>query len=195
MSRLILLKGKLAALMDSYLRQLRGAISSATHDMTAEQMRFRREGKWSVSEILEHLYLTYTGTIKGLGRCVASGKPFVSSPSTKMRLSRWVVVNLGYMPGGRQAPDMTRPTGNAGEGIAREIISKLEEMEFMLARAEEKFGGGTYVLNHPVLGPLTAKQWSKFHWVHGMHHVKQIEDLLDTSKAERKSSHPGPLSS
>lgn len=185
-------KGKLIGLMDSYLRQLRDAITSATHGMTAEQMRFHREGKWSVSEILEHLYLTYAGTIKGVGRCVASGKPFVSSPSAKQRFARLLVVKAGYMPGGRQAPEFTRPSGGADGHVAQEIISKLEEMESMLARAEEKFGGGTYILNHPILGPLTAKQWCKFHWVHGMHHVKQIEGLINTSNAEKKSSRPRP---
>jgi len=27
-----------------------------------------------------------------------------------------------------------------------------------------------------VLGPLTASQWRKFHWIHGRHHVKQISE-------------------
>jgi hypothetical protein len=33
------------------------------------------------------------------------------------------------------------------------------------------------LLDHPILGPLTAAQWMKFHRVHGMHHVKQMQRL------------------
>jgi hypothetical protein len=28
---------------------------------------------------------------------------------------------------------------------------------------------------------LTGRQWRKFHWVHGHHHLKQIRDLRQLS--------------
>ncbi|MGZ7099671.1 MAG: DUF1569 domain-containing protein [Candidatus Angelobacter sp.] len=34
-------------------------------------------------------------------------------------------------------------------------------------------------MDHPVLGPLTAAEWRKFHLVHGLHHVKQIRSLRE----------------
>jgi hypothetical protein len=30
------------------------------------------------------------------------------------------------------------------------------------------------LLDHVILGPLTVKQWKKFHLAHGLHHLKQI---------------------
>jgi hypothetical protein len=33
-------------------------------------------------------------------------------------------------------------------------------------------------LDHPFIGPLTADQWRKFHWVHGRHHIRQMQDRM-----------------
>ena len=69
--------------MDSYLQRLQQAIESATRGMTIEDLTRHPEGKWSAAEILEHLFLTYTGTIKGFERCLAAGKPLARSPRLK----------------------------------------------------------------------------------------------------------------
>ncbi|MGZ4836286.1 MAG: DUF1569 domain-containing protein [Terriglobales bacterium] len=33
-------------------------------------------------------------------------------------------------------------------------------------------------MDHPFLGPLTADEWRKFHWVHGRHHTRQIRERI-----------------
>jgi hypothetical protein len=50
-------------------------------------------------------------------------------------------------------------------------ISQLTEV---IGDAEARFGIGVDLLDHPILGPLTAAQWRKFHLVHGLHHTKQV---------------------
>jgi hypothetical protein len=47
-------------------------------------------------------------------------------------------------------------------------------MDKIIAQCEELFGPRQKVLDHPVMGPLTASQWRKFHWIHGRHHIAQI---------------------
>jgi hypothetical protein len=54
-------------------------------------------------------------------------------------------------------------------------------MDELIAKWEARHGKQTRLLDHPVLGPLTARQWRKFHWVHGRHHVKQILRLRGMS--------------
>ena len=56
--------------MDPRLETLRENLESAMQGMTSEQMSWHLPGKWSASEVLEHLYLTYTGTIKGFERVI-----------------------------------------------------------------------------------------------------------------------------
>jgi Protein of unknown function (DUF1569) len=51
--------------MDSRLEKLKENLESAVESMSSEQLSWRLPGKWCAAEVLEHLYLTYTGTIKG----------------------------------------------------------------------------------------------------------------------------------
>ncbi len=160
--------------MDSYLQQLHDAITSATRGMTTEDLTRHPEGKWSAVEVLEHLYLTYTGTVKGFERCLQEGKPLASSPTLKQRFQIAVVTGAGYFPTGREAPKVARPRGTPAEQVMADIGPQIAAMDELITKCEARHGKGTRLLDHPVLGPLTAQQWRKFNWVHGQHHVKQI---------------------
>ncbi|MGA8489495.1 MAG: DUF1569 domain-containing protein [Terriglobales bacterium] len=163
--------------MDAYLRRLQDAIQSATRGMTVEDLRRHPEGKWCAAEVLEHLYLSYTGTTKAFERCLQAGKPLVRTRTLRDRVSTMAVIELGHMPNGRQAPKHTQPRGMPAEAVAGEIGSRISAMEAVIAQCEARFGKHTRVLDHPIFGPLTARQWRKFHWVHGRHHLKQIQNL------------------
>jgi hypothetical protein len=54
-------------------------------------------------------------------------------------------------------------------------------MDEAIAQCESRFGKQNRLLDHPILGPLTGRQWRKFHWVHGHHHLKQIQGLRQQS--------------
>lgn len=162
--------------MDPGLRTLQQEIAAAIAGLSAEQLTWHPEGKWCTAEVLEHLYLTYTGTTKGFERLMAAGQPKVSPPTFKQRVGRVAVIGFGYLPSGRQAPAMGRPRGLAKETVQAEIVGKIGEMDEMISRCEEKLGRGK-LLDHPILGPLTGAEWKKFHLVHGRHHLKQIRKL------------------
>lgn len=160
------------------LEKLQREITSVVEEMTLEQLRWHALGKWSSAEVLEHLYLTYTGTIKGFER-VAAGQHFPSKPTWRDRTRRFVVLTLSHMPAGREAPANTRPRGLDPEKIAAEIGVKIAEMDEVISRCERDLGAGR-LLDHPILGPLTGAEWRKFHLVHGLHHVKQIRHLRES---------------
>jgi len=163
--------------MDAYLKRLQDAVASATHGMTAEDLRRHPEGKWSTAEVLEHLYLTYTGTAKAFERCLQAGKPLARTPVLQDRVRAFVVTGLGHLPEGRKAPERTQPRGMLADEVTREIGPRISAMAEVIAQCEARFGKRTRLLDHPILGPLTAHQWRKFHWVHGRHHVRQIWKL------------------
>jgi len=163
--------------MDSYLERLQHAIGSAIRDMTGEDLKRSPQGKWCAAEILEHLYLTYTGTIKGFERCLQAGKPLGNRCTFRQRVAIALVTELGYFPKGRKAPERTCPKGISAEKLVADIGPQITAMGKLIAESEARYGSRTKVLDHPVLGPLTARQWRKFHWVHGRHHVKQISGL------------------
>jgi Protein of unknown function (DUF1569) len=167
--------------MDFYLQRLQNAIASATEGMSAESLLRHPEGKWCTAEILEHLYLTYTGTIKGFERCLEAGQPLARVPTWKDRVRTFVVVGLGHVPEGRKAPKNTTPRGLSPDEVLAQTAEKIRAMDALIAQAAERYGGQIRLLDHPILGPLRAWEWRKFHWVHGQHHVKQIWNLRRTS--------------
>lgn len=160
--------------MDSYLERLRQAITSATSDLSSAELTRRRENKWSVAEVLEHLYLTYTGTQKAFERCLKAGKPLAGVPTFKQRVAATAVTEFGYFPRGRKSPDHALPRGMSVEKVVAEIGPQIAAMDKVIAQCEERYGSRIKVLDHPILGPLTARQWRKFHLAHGRHHVTQI---------------------
>lgn len=164
--------------MDSQLKKLRQEIDAAVAALSPEQISWHPPGKWCAAEVLEHLYLSYTGTIKGFQRLMAAGKPAAAAPSWAHRGKKWLVLSLGYFPSGREAPPQTRPRGNPPEKVLAEIGAKIAEMDTVIAECEAKLGQAT-LLEHPILGPLNGSEWRKFHRVHGLHHVKQIRRLRE----------------
>lgn len=164
--------------MDFCLERLQQGIAAATEGMTPDKLAQRPlAGKWSAAEILEHLYLTYTGTTKGMEKCLAATRPLARTPTWKDRARTFYVVGLGKLPEGRKAPAGATPKGMAPERVLGDIATKITEMDAAIARAEEKFGKDTRLLDHPILGPLTGPQWRKFHLVHGELHIRQLQRL------------------
>jgi hypothetical protein len=168
--------------MDSSLEKLKQALEAAVEGMTTGQLTLHSAGQWSAAEILEHLYLTYAGTIKGFERVISAGKPLATKATMKHRVRNLVVTGLGHMPSGRQAPEMTRPRGMAAGTIRNDIGEKILAMDAIITACEGRFGRGAKLLDHPILGPLSATQWRKFHVVHGMHHQKQLLRLREGTK-------------
>jgi hypothetical protein len=168
--------------LEKLQREIASTISEFASDGTPGELWTKHApGKWCAAEVLEHLYLTYTGTIKGFERVLEAGKPSVTPPTFKQRVGRVVVIGFGYLPSGREAPKMARPRGLPTEKVRAEILPKIAEMDAFLSRCEEKLGRGK-LLDHPIMGPLTVAEWKKFHLVHGLHHVKQLRKLRKNAK-------------
>ena len=165
--------------MDANLAQLRSLLATAIRDMTLDQLSRHREGKWSPAEILEHLNLTYTGTIKGLERCLESGTTSASSDRSRMRWQRLMLIRGGYFPRGRPSPPRVQPRGTPAAQVTAEILENVSRLDGVIQDCETRFGRSKPLADHPVLGPLTAAEWRKFHLVHGKHHAKQIRRLRE----------------
>lgn len=169
--------------MDPNLATLEQTIRSTTEGFSPQQLSWHPTGKWSAAEVLEHLYLTYTGTIKGFERVAAAGKSLATQSTLKHRAGILLVIKLGYLPSGRQAPALARPKGVPAEKVMAEILSAIASMDAIISNCEQKFGRSEKLLDHPILGPLSAPEWKKFHLVHGLHHAKQIRRLRQAAQA------------
>lgn len=162
--------------MDFYLDSALRAIERETGGMPVKELSWHRESKWSAAQVLEHLSLAFSSTSKAMERALQQGRPAKSRRNAKQWLATTIVVKLGYFPSGRQAPEWTRPRGLDPADVVETIRTALIEMDSKIAEVEAKLGKGIIAV-HPVIGPLTARQWRKFHWEHTRHHMKQIAAL------------------
>jgi DinB superfamily len=181
-------KGKGEERMEAHLEKLQGALAESISGMSEEELNWHPAEKWSAVEVMEHLYLTYTGTMKGFERAVQKGHPVVTPATWGQHWRRWVVTSLGYLPAGRKAPAFAQPRGLARETVMAEFAKKIAEMDEIIAGCEARFGRKVKLLDHAILGPLTGAEWRKFHLVHGLHHVKQIRALRAAAGTPGKRS-------
>jgi hypothetical protein len=171
--------------MHPLLEDLRRSLEASVEGMSAEQLTWHPPDKWCAAEILEHLYLSYTGTTKGFQRMIESEKPALRRGSIPQLTRAFVVFGFNYLPSGRQAPTATRPKGLPFENVRSGFGEKLAAMDAIISEGESRFGNNARLLEHPFLGPLTGAQWRKFHRLHGMHHRKQIVRLREMMQHSR----------
>lgn len=162
--------------MNSYLERLRQELEDAMGGASVSELAQAPAGKWNAAQILEHLFLTYKNTGRGAEKCLGNGAPLATRATLKDRVATLMVVNIGYMPGGRKAPERATPRGMPLEEVQQAIMTELQRMASGLEECERRFGTRTKIMDHPFLGPLTADQWRKFHWVHGRRHARQIRE-------------------
>ena len=162
--------------MDSRLQSALALIDEATNGMNDEQLSWHPEGKWSSANVLEHLSIAFSGTAKGMSRILAAGKPDCRASTPKDVLQVLLVVKLGYFPEGRKAPAGVVPKGISTQEAMRGIREKLKAVDVAITQCEQTFGN-VKILTHPILGPLTACEWRKFHFIHTRHHMKQVRRL------------------
>jgi hypothetical protein len=165
--------------MNSHLEQLQKALAGATADVFEEELNWHPPGKWCAAEVLEHLYLSYTWNLKGFGRVIEAGKPLATPSTLWQRCQVLVAIDFGYLPEGRKAPAKTLPRGLLAEIVRTGIVPKIAELDEIVAHCEQRWGLRRKLLDHPILGPLSADQWRKFHLVHGLHHLRQIQRLQE----------------
>ncbi len=163
--------------MHPLLEQLQRSLATTLDGMSAEEFSWHPPNKWCAAQILEHLYLSYTGTTKGFQKMLEAGNPPPTPGSLQARFRASFVFAFDYLPSGRDAPVPTRPKGLPREEVQNGYTHKIAALDEIITRAEERFGSGTPLLDHPFLGPLTGAQWRKFHLLHGLHHQKQIVRL------------------
>lgn len=160
--------------MSPHLEKVRAHAHRLTRDFSSEDWEYSHQGKWSASKTMEHLRLAFTATTKATLKTMQASEPFCRDATWRDLAGRVCVLRLGRMPGGMKAlKNLTPKVGLPGNTL-RPFNDALVAMDATLNDAERRFGRNTRILDHPFLGPLTAEQWRRFHWVHANHHFRQI---------------------
>jgi DinB superfamily len=134
--------------------------------------------KWSIQQIVGHLLLTYGATGLAMDARLAKGAATKAKPSIAQKAGQFGVITMGYVPRGRAAPEAVTCASGAPKAPGGMLIAQAEtairRMDRQISAVEKMFGPACRAVNHMLLGPLSARQWRRFHLVHGRHHIKQI---------------------
>jgi hypothetical protein len=160
--------------LSPHLEKVRLKAEQLTRDFSPEEWRCTADGKWCASRTFEHLLLTYTATTKGTLKAMKAGQPLCRDVKFRDRVAKFYVVQLGIFPKGEQAPRHTVPSAGLQGDPLRPFNDALVAMDATLTDAERRFGHKTRILEHPMLGPLTAEEWRRFHYVHAHHHFRRL---------------------
>jgi hypothetical protein len=141
----------------------------------------RRAERWSVQQNIAHLVLTYRSTSKLLERCLAQGPPPPCRPALRQIAPCLLVVGLGIFPPGARAPEFVCPErlalpAKSGAELIFLLREELAHMDARLTACETKFGSAG-LDSHFAFGPLSARQWRRFHALHAGLHLRHVENL------------------
>ena len=171
--------------MERHLQRLSGLLEEAIAGMTPVELEWHPEGKWCAAEILEHLFLAYSSTVKGLRRQMEKAAANCPPMTFRDHVGQFVVITLGHMPEGRKSPEQVKPRGMPAGEVPNAIRDALPALDAAITECEKRFGARVRIMNHLILGPLTAAGWRKFHFVHSRHHVMQIRRLREQMQSGR----------
>jgi hypothetical protein len=116
------------SLEDFSLERLRQELEDAIGDASPGAWAQAPAGKWNAGQILEHLFLTYKNTNRGMEKCLERGAPLATRATLKQRVATLLVVNLGYLPEGRKAPERATPRDMPPEEVRQAIVPELQRM-------------------------------------------------------------------
>ena len=135
-------------------------------------------GKWTPAQIVHHLAISLETSSRTFDE--RRGKPPMRRrPRTpRERIAYLLVLQIGWVPSGRQAPAVTRPAerpdARAVERQLRDGVARFLTLaqELLPARRDDLF------VKNPALGDLTLPEWLRFHVRHCAHHARQIRARL-----------------
>jgi hypothetical protein len=161
------------ALHENVLQQADAHLALAADDALLAK-KAERVSRWSIAQQLEHLSIVNAGIIKRIKDGVnMSGD---AKPSGRVSLVGCIVLWIGKIPRGANAPETTLPQNiSANEIRARlkAIRDAVADLEPRLAEIEAAPGRTA----HPVLGMFKGVHWLRFIPIHNNHHQKIIHEI------------------
>jgi DinB superfamily len=167
------------------LDQTRELLAVPLAGCSAEQLARHPAGdltRWNAQQIMEHLCITWHSTTGGIEDRLQKGRPLRTRPTLAQSCKQLAVCEFGFLPKRRAAPPAVLPVNTpgmplTGDELTVRFSATLAAMDEVLSRIEPQAKDAP-VLTHFLLGPLSVRQWRRFHRVHARHHAAQIERAI-----------------
>jgi len=173
------------AVVHPLLNETRDLLAKALAGCSAGQLIQHPAGdptRWNAQEIVEHLCATWRSTTGGIEDRLQKGRPLRTRPTLAQRCRQLAVCEFGFLPKKREAPSAVRPKDApevplTGDELIAHFSATLAAMDDVLNQIEPQAKNAP-VLTHFLLGPLSVRQWRRFHRAHARHHAAQMERAI-----------------
>lgn len=145
-----------------------------TDGLTDEQFWANPNGKWSVAEVMQHLYLSARPVVRLLTgpRGVLDQWGRADSPSRPYQEIGSAYQNV--LATGAKAPATMSPRTDDMQLTRNELVERFRGIYQSLVEAAKNWSANeldNYCIPHPVLGKLTVREMLYFTSLHTEHHL------------------------
>jgi hypothetical protein len=143
-----------------------------SHDLTTS-----KDSGWTVSEVIEHLYLTEKNILKGI--VYYANQP--EGHQVDEKPLHYVLDRTKKV----EAPENIRPSGQVF--TKEKHLSNLEQSRQSLLKAINKVDESVLKkcsFPHTILGPMSLLQWVEFIGLHERRHIIQMNEILEFKKSQ-----------
>jgi hypothetical protein len=149
-------------------------VLQVANECPPEQLHVKEEGKWSVLEIIEHLYLTD----KVIFTIISRPSETIHPDSEIIGNDKLQKILIEQRRRKISSPAMLQPKGEMKDlnALLQLFIHQRESLKNDLLRNTITIDNRVH--HHPLLGAMTIADWLNFTTHHTQRHLEQIKDIV-----------------
>lgn len=150
------------------------SVLQTVNNISAEQLSFSKDGRWSILQVLEHICITEYSVC----RLLAKPSETISDADEiigKEKMQRRVVGGRSYK---LSAPERLLPKGEITDAAAFEKRFTEQREALKQDLLSGKIAVDNRVFKHLVIGDMTITDWLYFLVYHTERHADQVRDLV-----------------
>ncbi len=150
--------------------EVREVVLISVSGLSDVQLNQQQAGKWSIAQVLEHLYLMERSIVYKMTTSMASDEeaPVEDKPIHLTPNRAHKVVAPAFVMPSEEFKTLTV--------IQEKLRESRANLEVFVAQADEE-NMRKRSFPHPVFGPIHLKQWVEFIGWHEKRHLAQIEEI------------------
>ena len=132
---------------------------------------------WSVGRQLDHSTAALDLMAERINELLLPD--FQSREPSVTRIGSWILAN-GHIPRGRaQAPEYVIPEPDpSSQSLSNKLDSVVDAWSGLAQRTDE-IAAASGASPHHALGNFTASEWTRFAFIHTLHHLRIIYDIIE----------------
>ena len=157
---------------------MEGLVLEPVRDVKGDDWHRAPDSNWSLSQIVSHLAIG-VDLVATAFEDRLENRPMERRATPKQGLLRHLVLGVGKLPEGFEAPTVAAPPDRPDpDEVVAQFRMGVERLGTLTTQLSEERQTELFV-KHPIFGDFNLPEWVRFHYLHCRHHKKQIKRRLE----------------